>query len=82
MQLDFYLPIFSTKCMGHLLYLMFRCDFDVMESLENLEEFGRSEHRPGMKERKCSASAPALSVIYFSRDRPEIIGQQAQDSGR
>ena len=26
--------------MGHLLYLMFRCDFDVMESLENLEEFG------------------------------------------
>ena len=27
--------------MGHLLYLMFRCDFDVMESLE---EFGGSEH--------------------------------------
>ena len=26
--------------MGHLLYLMFRCDFDVMESLKNLEEFG------------------------------------------
>ena len=26
--------------MGHLLYLMFRCDFDVMENLENLEEFG------------------------------------------
>ena len=25
--------------MGHLLYLMFRCDFDVMESLENLEKF-------------------------------------------
>ena len=23
--------------MGHLLYLMFRCDFDVMESLESLE---------------------------------------------
>ena len=24
--------------MDHLLYLMFRCDFDVMESLESLEE--------------------------------------------
>ena len=24
--------------MGHLLYLMFRCDFDVMESLESLDE--------------------------------------------
>ena len=24
--------------MNHLLYLMFRCDFDVMENLENLEE--------------------------------------------
>ena len=33
--------------MGHLLYLMFRCDFDVMESLESLEEFGGSEHSPG-----------------------------------
>ena len=26
--------------MGYLLYLMFRCDFDVMESLESLEKFG------------------------------------------
>jgi len=26
--------------MGHFLYLMFRCDFDVMENLKNLEEFG------------------------------------------
>ena len=25
--------------MCHLLYLMFRCDFDVMESLESWEEF-------------------------------------------
>ena len=38
MQFFFYLPIFSTPYMGHLLYLMFRCDFDVMESLKNLEE--------------------------------------------
>ena len=30
--------------MGHLLYLIFRCDFDVMESLKSLEKFGRSKH--------------------------------------
>ena len=34
MLLIFYLTIFSTPCMDHLLYLMFRCDFDVMESLD------------------------------------------------
>ena len=32
--------------MSHLLYLMFRCDFDMMESLKSLEEFGGSEHTP------------------------------------
>ena len=30
--------------MGHLIYLMFRCDFDVMESLEILEELGGTKH--------------------------------------
>jgi len=30
--------------MSHLLYLMFRCDFDVMESLESLEKLKGSEH--------------------------------------
>ena len=29
--------------MGYLLYLMFRCDFDVMESLENLWEVNTAE---------------------------------------
>jgi len=42
----FYLPTFSTPCMSHLLYLMFRCDFDVMESLESLEEPEVSERSP------------------------------------
>ena len=36
MRLIFYLPTFSTPYMDHLLYLMFRCNFDVMESLEEL----------------------------------------------
>ena len=31
--------------MNHLLYLMFRCDFDVMK---NLEELGRTKHRPSV----------------------------------
>jgi len=35
--------------MGHLLYLMFRCDFDVMENLESLDEFGGSVHSPRKK---------------------------------
>ena len=30
--------------MSHLLYLMFRCDFDVMKNLENLEKLKGSEH--------------------------------------
>ena len=34
--------------MSHLLYLMFRFDFDVMESLEGLEKFGGSEQNPFM----------------------------------
>ena len=36
----FCLPIFSVLYMHHLLYLIFRCDFDVMENLESLEELG------------------------------------------
>ena len=48
MQLVFYLPTFSTPCISHLLYLKFRCDFDVMESLENLngkfEGIGGTKH--------------------------------------
>ena len=42
--------------MGHLLYLMFRCDFDVMESLERVEKFwdlnAPQDHRFGSSEIK------------------------------
>ena len=44
MQLVFYLPIFSIPCMDYLLYLMFRCDFDVMESLDIGGVFVGSKH--------------------------------------
>ena len=30
--------------MGHLLYLIFRCDFDVIKNLESLEELEGTEH--------------------------------------
>ena len=45
MQLIFYLPTFSTPCMDYLLYLMFRYDFDVTESLKNLEELNTARIR-------------------------------------
>jgi len=53
MLLVFYLPTFSTPCMSHLLYLIFRCDFDVMQSLENLEELKGTKHSP------CPSPCPA-----------------------
>ena len=45
MQLVF-LPTFSTPCMDHLLYLMFRCDGDVMERLEILWELNTALMAP------------------------------------
>ena len=42
MQLVFYLPIFSTPCMGYLLYLMFRCD-------GKFGNFVGNEHSHGVK---------------------------------
>ena len=54
--------------MSHLLYLMFRCDFDVMESLKSLEELEGREHSLYCKQVECSklgegvSSVPGLSV--------------------
>ena len=47
--------------MGHLVYLMFRCDFDVMESLE---EFGGSEHNQRLGESVvlCTTTGDILSA--------------------
>ena len=43
--------------MGHLLYLMFRCDFDVIESLESLEKWEGSEHSPSPPSAAAVAAA-------------------------
>ena len=51
--------------MGHLLYLMFRCDFDVMENLESLEKF-RDLNTP-MDVLTVSASHP---VFLLTPDSP------------
>ena len=42
--------------MNHLLYLMFRCDENVMESLESWEEFGVSKDTPKYFEMYVSPS--------------------------
>ena len=38
--------------MSHLLYLMFRCDGDVMESLDFGVVFEGSKHTPGIKSKE------------------------------
>ena len=58
--------------MGYLLYLIFRCDFNVMESLKSLEEFGEVntayivfQHRAGLvatfASERCSNPVPLSS---------------------
>ena len=57
--------------MSHLLYLMFRCDFDVMESLEILEELGElntaTDHNANMR----SSKKVSLDLVGGKRDRDE-----------
>ena len=59
--------------MGHLLYLMFRCDFDVMESLK---EFGEVNTAPGWiravlcrSELRCAAPD---SCSFCADSRPRL----------
>ena len=52
--------------MRHLLYLMFRCDFDVMESLEEFEDLNTpilsgTEHRAGQGRGRGPAATPQLA---------------------
>ena len=48
--------------MGHLLYLMFRCDFDVMESLEEFEDL----NTPIERNRQASVTFLCVSQDIFS----------------
>ena len=48
MQLIFYLSTFNAPYMRHLLYLMFGCDVDMMESLELRGEVRGTEHSLGI----------------------------------
>ena len=50
--------------MGHLLYLIFRCDFDVMESLKILKELGELNTRSeGMKIRELERRCLQISAV-------------------
>ena len=68
MKLVFYLSTFSTPYMSHFLYLMFRCDFDVMENLESLEEFGGSEHSPSVRAYVRNEAIDLDVFLSFSRN--------------
>ena len=48
--------------MGYLLYLMFRCDFDVMESLDVGGGFVGSKHTPGQE----------LTAFFGGCKRPDV----------
>ena len=51
--------------MSHLLYLMFRCDFDVMENLESLEEFGDLNTPQAAFLRACVLICGAASLSWY-----------------
>ena len=59
--------------MGHLLYLMFRCDFDVIENLESLEEFGGSEHRLGQKWFGACSRTLARPIVLFCSSKETLF---------
>ena len=64
-QLVFYLTIFSTPCIDHLLYLIFRCDFDVTESLGTVDKLNTalmSLYTFGMRERGRRAVSLIISI--------------------
>ena len=52
--------------MGHLLYLMFRCDFDAMKSLESLEEWEGTKH-----------SQYQLSKVLLQKKLSKVLYQHA-----
>ena len=58
--------------MGHLLYLMFRCDFDVIESLE---EFGGSEHSPAVSW-LTSTFLPSNNTNKSNNDKLNLITEK------
>ena len=52
--------------MGHLLYLMFRCDFDVMESLEELGELNTATEMLYIRLRGWSGVCDELLLANWS----------------
>ena len=61
--------------MGYLLYLIFRCDFDVMENLESLEELGELNtalastvnHERERDDELLTTDERVLHVYYYKR---------------
>ena len=69
MQLVFYLSTFSTLYMGHLLYLMFRCDFDVMESVDSVGLLGSKHTKCSSIDRYDQSCCPARQLSVSEQGR-------------
>ena len=74
--------------MGYLLYLMFRCDFDVMESLEELGElntalavfYAYTLHVKPCDVKPCGPSMEAIQYRYRICDSIRENGRNTKDS--
>ena len=68
--------------MRHLLYLMFRCDFDVTENLENLKELNTAWNRSfeewlsmqiSAKERRFSLTPESINDLGISLEPKTLV---------
>ena len=59
---------FSTPCMGHLLYLIFRCDGDVMENLD-FRDFWASKHTLTTTFPNRIMSAKCMRIVQSAHGR-------------
>ena len=66
--------------MSYLLYLIFRCDFDVKECLKNLEEFGELNTTFICRGKEGAASSGL--VLRLETDDVNAAAAQAAAAGR
>ena len=70
------LPTFSTLCMCHLLYLIFRCNFDVMENLEFLWDLNTAWLHQMLLRAAASAPAGAPCSVGCVACRPSAAARK------
>jgi len=55
--------------MSHLLYLMFRCNGDVMENLDFGEVFGASKHTQNVYRPVCWITAKEINARHHGKNK-------------